>query len=59
MTPKEKETLIDTINCEGFDYCFTHYSSWQEIKDKKFHELRLAYVEAREKLIEYTGVEGV
>ena len=25
---------------EGIDYCFKHYSSFEEIKDEKFHELR-------------------
>ena len=25
---------------EGIDYCFKHYSNFEEIKDEKFHELR-------------------
>jgi len=25
---------------EGFHYCFKHYSSFKEIKDQKFHEIR-------------------
>jgi hypothetical protein len=34
------------IEDEGMDYCFMHYSNFEEIKDKKFHELRKAYVKA-------------
>ena len=25
---------------EGIDYCFEHYSSFEEIKDEEFHRLR-------------------
>ena len=25
---------------EGIDYCFEHYSSFEEIKDEEFHKLR-------------------
>lgn len=38
---------------EGFDYCFKHYSNWKEIKDEKFHQLRLAYIKAQEELENY------
>jgi hypothetical protein len=38
---------------EGFDYCFRHYSSFDEIKDEKFHELRLQYIEIAEELENY------
>jgi hypothetical protein len=38
---------------EGFDYCFRHYSSFDEIKDEKFHELRLKYIEIAEELEKY------
>jgi hypothetical protein len=38
---------------EGFHYCFKHYSEFKEIKDKKFHELRLAYLEAADALEKY------
>ena len=24
---------------EGFDYCFRHYSSFEEVEDEKFHSL--------------------
>lgn len=38
---------------EGFDYCFDGYSSWDEIEDDKFHVLRKAYLESKQKLNEY------
>lgn len=40
---------------EGFHYCFRHYSDFEEIKDEKFHELRLAYLEAADALEKYIG----
>jgi len=50
MTKTERRRLEDKIDNEGFDYCFRHYSSFPEIKDKKFHELRKAYIAASEAL---------
>ena len=38
---------------EEFHYCFEHYSRFEEIKDEKFHELRLAYLEAADALKKY------
>jgi hypothetical protein len=38
---------------EGFDYCFRHYSSFKEIKDEKFHELRISYLLAAKELEQY------
>lgn len=38
---------------EGFDYCFKHYSNFQDIKDEEFHKLRLEYLAASEKLEKY------
>lgn len=31
---------------EGLDYCFRHYSSWDEIRNKEFRELVDKYVDA-------------
>lgn len=55
MNAKELQYVQETVECEGFDYAFQHYSDFFEIKDTKFHELRAAYVEAAEKLSEYIG----
>ena len=42
---------------EGFDYCFRHYSSFEEIKDEKFHELRLKYIQIAEDLENYVETQ--
>ena len=38
---------------EGIDYCFEHYSSFDEIKDEEFHKLRLEFLESMRKIREY------
>jgi hypothetical protein len=38
---------------EGFDYCFKHYSSFEEVEDEKFHSLRESYIKISEELEEY------
>jgi hypothetical protein len=38
---------------EGFHYCFKHYSSFKEVEDEKFHELRKKYLEISHELEEY------
>jgi len=35
---------------EGLEYCFKHYSSFEEIKDKEFHKLRKKLLETMEKM---------
>ena len=57
MKAEDKVNLRSTINNEGFDYAFTHYSDFSEIKDKKFHELRKKYLEAQEALQNYINEE--
>jgi hypothetical protein len=55
LTKTEKEQIRDTIDNEGFDYGFCNYSSFDEYKDKEFHRLRLAYIDAKNALSEYIG----
>jgi hypothetical protein len=38
---------------EGFHYCFKYYSRFEEIKDERFHELRLSYLKAAKELDDY------
>ena len=38
---------------EGIDYCFEHYSSFEEIKDEEFHKLRLEFLDSMKKIREY------
>lgn len=41
------------IENEGIDYCFEHYSSFKEIEDEQFHELRLEFLNNMSKLRSY------
>ena len=40
---------------EGMDYCFEHYSSFEEIKDEKFHELRLQFLKSLKEIRNYVN----
>lgn len=55
LTKEEKEYVLGTIECEGFDYTFLSYTDFDEIKDKKFHELRKKFVDAANELKDYIG----
>jgi hypothetical protein len=58
----EKENDFDRVKYrmkeEGFDYCFSGYSSWKEIEDDEFHNLRLKYLESMEKLKQYVELKS-
>lgn len=58
MTGKELDKVRDTIENESFDYAFVHYSDFAEVKDPEFHKLRETYVEAREALADYLGIDS-
>ena len=53
MKKKDALEVLSTIDQEGFDYAFTDYSSFEEVKDEEFHELREAYRQTHEKLENY------
>ena len=38
---------------EGMDYCFEHYSSFEEIEDEEFHKLRIELLESMKKIRSY------
>lgn len=57
MTKKETERLQSAIDQEGFDYCFTCYSSWDNIEDQQLHLLINKYVEAQHELEKYIKSE--
>lgn len=40
---------------EGIDYCFEHYSRWEEIKDVEFHRLRLGFLQYMKEIREYVN----
>jgi hypothetical protein len=56
MTPEEKENWENVryrMDAEGFHYCFEGYSSFSEIEDQKFHELREQYLKSAKELEDY------
>jgi hypothetical protein len=38
---------------EGIDYCFEHYSNWDEIEDEKFHKLRKEFLSSMKNIKEF------
>jgi len=59
LTNEEKEDLQGKIDWEGFDYCFSEYSAWEEIKDEKFQELITNFRKSRKELITYLQEQDV
>lgn len=60
MNYEEKENwemVAYRMHAEGFHYCFVNYSSFSEIKDEKFHQLREAYLQVATKLENYVKVK--
>ncbi len=53
MKTKDANMVWAYVDNEGFDYCFCSYSDFEEVKDKKFHKLREAYIKAKDDLEEY------
>jgi hypothetical protein len=56
MTEEEFENwqaVSYRMDNEGIDYCFEHYSSFEEIKDEEFHKLRLEFLDSMKKIREY------
>lgn len=57
MKPKDLDYIRDTVENEGFEYAFVHYSDFKEVKDEEFHKLRKAYADAYAALSEYLHIE--
>lgn len=53
MSPEHAQSVIEVINAESFDDAFRHYSTYKDIGDQKFHELRAAYIAAADELMVY------
>ena len=49
--------IRETIENEGFDYTFAHYSHFEEVDWPEFHKLRVKYLKSRNDLLELLGVE--
>lgn len=56
MNAKDLDYVRDTIENEGFEYAFIHYSDFKHIKDEEFHKLREAFEKARNELAEFLNV---
>lgn len=59
ITKEQREEVQFRIDYEGLDYCMIHYSDWSEVKDRKFHKLRNAYIKASKDLEDYIYKEKV
>jgi hypothetical protein len=44
------ENVRYRMKAEGIEYCFRHYSNFEEIDDEAFHLLRMLLVETMEKM---------
>jgi hypothetical protein len=57
MTEKKLGEIRDCIDNEGFDYCFIHYSNFENIKDDEFHKLIKEYKKAHAALAKYLKID--
>lgn len=55
MKASDAESVLSMINTEGFDHTFNHLTTFRDIGDHKFHELRKAYVAASKELMDYVA----
>ncbi len=56
--PAKERAMISVqqmVENEGFDYTFRHCSNFAYVKDKKFHQLRQAYIKAAAALEAHVG----
>jgi hypothetical protein len=50
---EEFQNVRYRMGAEGFHYCFKNYSSFDEIEDNKFHDLRNEYLRISKELEDY------
>lgn len=53
LSQDHAQSIIEVINAQGFDDAFTHYSSYKDIPDPRFHQLRQDYIRASAELKDY------
>ena len=53
MPAYDADSVLAIIGAEGFDNAFRHYSTYRDIGDHNFHELRKNYVAAADELAHY------
>lgn len=59
MDEVERQHVIGIIEDEGFEYAFVDYTDFEFVSDEKFHQLRAAYLDARNALVDYLDFEGL
>ena len=55
MDGEHFEYVMVKMRDEGFHYCFAKFSSFPEIEDEQFHELRKQYLKAANELEKYVN----
>lgn len=58
MKKQDKEMVLEECEMEGFEYTFIYRKDFEQIKDEKFHTLRLNYIKAQKELAKYIGYEN-
>lgn len=53
LSREDTELILSYIETDGFNYTFTSKSSFDDVGNADFHKLRLAYLEAEDKLENY------
>lgn len=48
-------SVLYRMDAEGLHYCFKNYSSFSEIEDDKFHQLRKQYLDVANQLETYVS----
>lgn len=56
MKAKDLDYIRETVENEGFDYAFVHYSDFEEVEDAEFHLRREAFLKARRELAEHLNL---
>lgn len=57
LSGKNKESVLDAIDKEGFDSAFEYYSDFKEVKDTAFHKLIKSYLKSKKELSDYIGLD--
>lgn len=53
MKREDAQRVNERIKQDGLNYTLMFYSNFSEIKDEKFHQLRLAFIKSATEFQEY------
>lgn len=63
LTEQEAALLAARVDSDGLHYTLVHYSDFthgrNEVKDRRFHQLREAYVQSADELEQYLREKGI